>query len=114
MLENKRIGMPLKYQRANIAGQNIHNIRIQKVPKMSQNGLAAQLQLQGIQITKNTIQRMEAGLSKITDIQLAAIAKVLQVPVEKLLDESVYNDTSYISATDEPEMNVAQKTPDYK
>lgn len=114
MLENKRIGLSRKYQRANIAGLNIHNIRIKKFPKMSQNGLAAQLQLQGIQITKNTIQRMEAGQCKITDIQLTAIAKILKVSVEQLLDESVYKNTSYLSESDNAEMSVAQSIPEYK
>ena len=57
---------------------------------MSQNGLAAQLQLKGITITKNTIQRMEAGLCAINDIQLVAIAEVLHVSIDKLLDETSY------------------------
>lgn len=92
MDRKSKIRMPVKYNRLNIAGLNIHNIRTQKFPGLSQNGLAAKMQLEGIEITKNTIQRMEAGLCSISDIQLVIIAKVLQVSVEQLVDESVYKD----------------------
>lgn len=41
----------------------------------------------GINITKNAIQCIESGNRFVTDIELKAIAKALEVPVEELLKE---------------------------
>lgn len=104
-MQKKKLTMPKKYNRVNIAGLNIKKIRTERFPGLSQNGLATQLQLNGIAITKNTIQRMEAGLCAINDIQLIAIAQILQTTVEQLLDETPYQ----VNYSSEPEytMNVA-------
>ena len=106
MQKKSKITMPKKYNRVNIAGLNIKRIRTERFPNLSQNGLAAKLQLQGIAITKNTIQRMEAGLCAINDIQLVAIAKILHVTIEDLLDETHYK-INY-SQENEPSKNVAE------
>lgn len=44
------------------------------------------LQVQGLDIDKNAIQRMESGKRFITDIELKALAKVLNVTYAELLD----------------------------
>ena len=89
-MPRKKIHAPVKYGRQNIAGMNIKKFRKEKFSDLSQNKLAAMVQLAGLPMTKNTVQRMEAGLGTINDIQLAVFAKVLQVSVEDLLDESIY------------------------
>lgn len=106
MQKKSKITMPKKYNRVNIAGLNIKRIRTERFPNLSQNGLAAKLQLQGIAITKNTIQRMEAGLCGINDIQLVAIAQILKTSVTELLDESAYQ-VEFATQTDF-EVNVAE------
>jgi len=44
------------------------------------------MQLFGIDIDKNAIQRIECGKRFVTDIELVAIAKVLDVSVMELLE----------------------------
>ena len=57
----------------------------QAVPKMLQQILAEKLQLLGIDVDKNAIQRMESGQRFITDIELVAIAKTFNISVDELL-----------------------------
>ena len=72
----------------NISGHNIATIRKAATPKLSQRALADKLQLHGIDVDKNAIQRIESGQRFVTDIELAAIALVLNVPVQSLLSLS--------------------------
>ncbi|MBP5402633.1 MAG: helix-turn-helix transcriptional regulator [Treponema sp.] len=69
----------------NISGKNIARIRKKMQPKVSQRAFADKLQLYGIDVDKNAIQRMECGKRFVTDIELVAIADVLNVSVETLL-----------------------------
>ena len=55
---------------------------------LSQRKLADMLQLNGLDIDKNAIQRIESGQRFVTDIELKVIAKVLNVSYEQLLDIS--------------------------
>ena len=57
---------------------------------VSQRKLADMLQVQGLDIDKNAIQRMESGKRFITDIELKALAKVLNVTYAELLDSVSY------------------------
>lgn len=69
----------------NISGKNIARIRKEKLPKISQRAFAEKLQLYGIDVDKNAIQRIECGKRFVTDIELVAIADVLNVKVETRL-----------------------------
>ena len=71
----------------NIAGANIAKIRKSITPAVSQRALAEKLQLHGIDIDKNAIQRIECGKRFVTDIELVVFAKVLNVTVMDLLKE---------------------------
>jgi transcriptional regulator with XRE-family HTH domain len=53
--------------------------------KTSQRAFAYLLQLQGLDLEKNAIQRIESGERFVTDIELKAIAIVLNVSVDELL-----------------------------
>ena len=44
------------------------------------------LQLSGLDVDKNAVQRIESGQRFVTDIELKAIARVLNVAVEELLE----------------------------
>ena len=66
----------------NISGHMIAFLRKQ----MSQRQLAEHLQLYGIDLDKNAIQRIESGERFVTDIELKAFSQVLNVPIDKLLE----------------------------
>lgn len=71
----------------NISGINITKFRKATIPKMSQRALADKMQLEGIELDKNAIQRIESGQRFVTDIELKGFAKVLNVSFSDLLDE---------------------------
>ncbi len=71
----------------NVCGKQIYAIRKNAVPKISQRMLAEKLQLIGIDVDKNAIQRIESGQRFITDIELRAIASVLNVDIYILYGE---------------------------
>lgn len=69
----------------NICGENISKLRKAQVPKMSQRMLADKLQLFGIDVDKNAIQRIESGQRFVTDIELLELAKIFNVTCDQLL-----------------------------
>ena len=71
--------------RNNICGARIAQIRKAKEPRMSQRMLADLLQLGGLDVDKNAVQKMESGQRYISDIELRVIAKVLCVSYDDLL-----------------------------
>lgn len=52
---------------------------------MSQRILAEKLQLKGIDVDKNAVQRIESGERFVTDIELAALADVFGISTDDLL-----------------------------
>lgn len=71
--------------RNNLCGKKIYELRKNDTRKMSQRALADALQLEGIDIDKNAVQRIESGQRFVTDIELKAICKVLHVSCDQLL-----------------------------
>ena len=71
----------------NISGNNIAKIRKNISPTMSQRALADKLQLYGLDLDKNAIQRIECGKRFVTDIELVVFAEVLNVSVLSLLEK---------------------------
>ena len=70
----------------NICGRNI--IKYRKEMQISQRQLADNLQLIGLDVDKNAIQRIESGHRFVTDIEIVAISKVLNRSFEELLTEN--------------------------
>lgn len=68
----------------NICGENIAKFR--KELKISQRMLAERLQIAGLDIDKNAIQRIEAGKRFVTDIELIVFSKVLDKSYNELLN----------------------------
>ncbi len=68
----------------NVCGKNISKFRIKL--KISQRKLADRMQLVGIDIDKNSIQRIECGKRFVTDIEIIAFAKVFNITYEDLLN----------------------------
>ena len=71
--------------RNNICGFNIAKIRKSMIPKMSQRALADKLQLIGLDVDKNAIQRIENGKRFVTDIELSAFSQLFNVTANQLL-----------------------------
>jgi transcriptional regulator with XRE-family HTH domain len=69
----------------NICGKNGSKFR--KELKLSQCALAEKLQLLGLDLDKNAIQRMEAGQRFITDIELVFLAKALNKTIVELFED---------------------------
>ena len=67
----------------NICGEQIYNVR--KQMKLSQRKLADLMQLNGLDIDKNAIQRIEAGKRFVTDIELVTFSNVLNIEIKNLL-----------------------------
>ncbi len=59
----------------NVCGANI--ARFRKEMKLSQRALADKLQLVGLNVDKNAVQRMESGQRFITDIELLYLSEAL-------------------------------------
>ena len=79
MFKNKNEG------KNNLCGEKIRALRLAYPSKLSQRALADKMQLIGIDIDKNAIQRIECGKRFITDIELKALAKIFGVSVDELL-----------------------------
>lgn len=71
--------------RCNISGNKIKELREQT--KMSQEQLAARLQLNGLNLNQKAISRIETGDRIIPDYELLFFAQIFHVPVSLLLDE---------------------------
>ena len=71
----------------NLCGRKVAALRMQLQPKCSQRALADQLQLKGIDVSKNAIQCLESGQRSVTDIELKALAEFFQISVDELLSE---------------------------
>lgn len=67
----------------NVCGKNIARLRMNL--KISQRALAEMMQLVGIDIDKNAIQRIECGKRFVTDIEIIAFAKIFKVTFDELL-----------------------------
>ena len=70
--------------RNNICGTAI--TRYRKEMHISQRELADRLQLAGLDVDKNAVQRMESGQRFVTDIELLFIARVLGRTLPELLE----------------------------
>ena len=71
------------YGDKNICGANVERIR--KQLGMKQAALAAQMQLLGVDINLSSLSKLEGQSRIATDMELKAIARILQVPMEELV-----------------------------
>lgn len=79
MFKNKNDG------KNNLCGDNIRKLRLSYPTKLSQRALADKMQLIGIDIDKNAIQRIESGKRFVTDIELRGFAEIFGVSIDQLL-----------------------------
>jgi len=79
MFKNKNGG------KNNLCGERVRTLRLAAVPHLSQRALADKMQLIGVDIDKNAIQRIECGKRFVTDIELKAFCEVLGVSLDELI-----------------------------
>jgi len=81
MFKNKNNG------KNNLCGDSIRKLRLSFPTKLSQKSLADKMQLIGIDVDKNAIQRIECGKRFVTDIELRAFADIFGVSLDYLVGE---------------------------
>jgi len=67
-------------------GRNIRRLRLEK--KLGQTELANKLQLEGVDMTREALVKIERGIQHISATQLKAIRDVLQTSYDELLKET--------------------------
>lgn len=72
----------------NKSGHRIRAARFMNNPVISQTDLIAKMQIMGFNISKNIMSRIEHGERYVTDLELIAFAKVLNVTTAWLLGET--------------------------
>jgi transcriptional regulator with XRE-family HTH domain len=82
MYKNRHTG-----NRNNICGSNIARLRKGMEPRISQRALADKLQIIGLDIDKNAVQRIESGKRFVTDIELLAFSRIFGISADELLKE---------------------------
>ena len=79
MFKNKNEG------KNNLCGDKIRELRLAYPTKLSQRALADKMQLIGIDVDKNAIQRIECGKRFVTDIELRAFSEIFGVSMDELI-----------------------------
>lgn len=74
-------------EKLNLIGNTIRYYRTQN--KLSLSQLSVKLQLLGIDIPKNSLQRLEKGNRIIKEYELAALSKVFKVSTDVLLKDVI-------------------------
>lgn len=68
----------------NVCGDRIHEARCKL--RLTQSEVAAQLQVMGITMERDSVSRIEIGTRFVADYELRALAKILKVTVAWLLE----------------------------
>ena len=72
-----------EYGNCNIVGKNIERLRKEKGIK--QKDLLAQLQVNGVDMNASGLSKLEGQIRYVTDIELVALADILEISVDSLL-----------------------------
>lgn len=75
-----------KDEKCNISGNKIRILR--EEAKLSQEQLAARMQLAGLNLSQKAISRIETGDRVVPDFELLYFSSVLHVPVDVLLEDA--------------------------
>ena len=74
------------FDKKNIISEKLRLLRVKN--QMTQQDLAAKMQLAGIIIERDSVSRIEIGTRFVPDYELRELAKILKVTVDWLLDDS--------------------------
>lgn len=72
--------------KANICGELVHQQRTSR--RMTQEELAAKMQVEGVAIGREAISRIETGDRVVADYELAALARIFGVSTDWLTENS--------------------------
>lgn len=72
----------------NLTGLAIKRIRMTRKPNITQEDMVGRLARQEMHLTQAQIAKLENGNRPINDFELAAIARALRVPVQRIFDEA--------------------------
>lgn len=70
------------YDQANITGSKIRQARINA--RLSQRELSEKLELHAVYVCRGSVSRIETGERAVTDVEIDAISKVLNVSLDYL------------------------------
>lgn len=74
-------------EKQNMIGANVATRR--KELKMSQQKLSNRLELYGVYVCRGSVSRIEDFSRTVTDIELYALSKVLNISIDELLDKDI-------------------------
>jgi transcriptional regulator with XRE-family HTH domain len=72
--------------RRNIVGARVRKARKAAKPPVTQLELVARLQVLGIKMDQGRLSKIETGRRPVSDVEIAAIAGALKVPVSSLFE----------------------------
>ena len=71
-------------EKANYVGEQVRKFRIER--KMSQKTLSEKLETMAVYICRGSIARIEGGTRTVTDMELYALSKILNKPMESFFE----------------------------
>ncbi len=71
----------------NLCGQKVKMLRREASPKMSQRLLAEKIQLQGVDVDKTAVKRIENGERYVTDIELKILCNIFDKSADFFLSD---------------------------
>lgn len=71
----------------NIIGNRVRQARENHTPRLTQEQLAARLQISGWEIGRSGVGKIEAGIRRVTDIEVKRISEALGVSIGWLFNE---------------------------
>ena len=81
----------MRLRKQALGNRNMIGVRVEEIRKrkgMKQKELLAQLQVRGVDMNASGLSKLEGQVRYVTDIELVALADILEVSVDRLLGRS--------------------------
>ena len=75
----------MRLRKQNLGDRNLIGARVESARKMKQKELLAQLQVNGVDMNASGLSKLEGQIRYVTDIELVALADILETSVDSLL-----------------------------
>lgn len=96
-------------RRRNLIGRTISRLRSEQ--NWSQSDLATRLQLEGVDISRDMIARVELGLTKVSDELIEGLQRAFRVPIARLFPLYVQDQDHQFA---QREQNLATRKPNQR
>lgn len=83
-MEERKVARIVDYEAQNLVGNNVRRLRIEQ--NLSQQELSERLETYAIYVCRGSISRLEGRRRTVTDYELKALASVLEVTVDQLIE----------------------------